>query len=40
LPLRRRARYNGQDTDWLDGAVKKVEVFDVALTAAQVSALS
>ena len=35
-----RAQYNGQDTDWLKGAIKKVEVFGVALSAAQVSALS
>jgi hypothetical protein len=35
-----RARFNGQDTDWLKGAIKKVEVFDTALTAQQVALLS
>lgn len=35
-----RAKYAGQDTDWLKGAIKKVEVFNAALSAAQVSALS
>jgi len=35
-----RAMYNGQETDWLKGAIKKVEVFNAALSAAQVSALS
>ena len=35
-----RALYNGQDTDWLKGAIRKVEVFDVALDAGQVGELS
>ena len=35
-----RAQYNGQDTDWLKGGVKRVEVFGTALDAAQVSELS
>jgi hypothetical protein len=35
-----RAQFNGQDTDWLKGGVKQVEVFDTALDAAQVSELS
>jgi Concanavalin A-like lectin/glucanases superfamily len=35
-----RAQYHGSDTDWFQGAIKKVEVFDVALNAAQVGALS
>jgi hypothetical protein len=35
-----RAQYAGQDTDWLKGAIKGVEVFNTALSAAQVSALS
>jgi hypothetical protein len=35
-----RAQYNGQETDWLKGAIKKVEVFSSALSAAQVSELS
>jgi Concanavalin A-like lectin/glucanases superfamily len=35
-----RAQYNGQDSDWLKGGVKQVEVFNVALDAAQVSELS
>ena len=35
-----RAQYNGQNTDWLKGAIKKVEVFDAALSPSQVSALS
>jgi hypothetical protein len=35
-----RAQYNGQETDWLKGAIKKVEVFGSALSAAQVSELS
>ena len=35
-----RAMYNGQETDWLKGAIKKVEVFNTALNATQVSALS
>jgi Concanavalin A-like lectin/glucanases superfamily len=35
-----RARFDGQDTDWLKGAIKKVEVFDAALGPTRVSALS
>lgn len=35
-----RAQYNGKDTDWLKGAIRKVEVFDVALSATQVDDLS
>ena len=35
-----RAQYNGQETDWFKGAIKKVEVFSSALSAAQVSELS
>jgi len=35
-----RAQYAGQDTDWLKGAIKGVKVFNAALSAAQVSALS
>jgi hypothetical protein len=35
-----RAQFNGQDTDWLKGGVKQVEVFGTALDAAQVSELS
>ena len=35
-----RALYNGKDTDWLKGAIRKVEVFDVALDASQVGQLS
>ena len=35
-----RAQYNGQDTDWLNGAVRNVEVFDAALSSGEVSQLS
>lgn len=35
-----RAQYAGQDTDWLKGAIKGVEVFNTALSSAQVSALN
>ena len=35
-----RAQYNGQEQDWFKGAIKKVEVFDTALSAAQVAELS
>ena len=35
-----RAQYNGQDADWLNGAILKVEVFDAALTPSEVSSLS
>jgi hypothetical protein len=35
-----RAQYNGQETDWVKGAIKKVEVFSSALSAVQVSELS
>ena len=35
-----RAQYNGQETDWVKGAIKRVEVFSSALSAAQVAELS
>jgi Concanavalin A-like lectin/glucanases superfamily len=35
-----RAQYNGQDSDWLKGGIKQVEVFNTALDAAQVAELS
>ena len=35
-----RALYDGKDVDWFKGAIKNVEVFDMALSAAQVASLS
>lgn len=32
-----RAKYNGQLTDWFDGAINQVKVWNVALTAAEVA---
>jgi hypothetical protein len=35
-----RAQHNGQDSDWMKGAIKDVAIYNAALDAAQVSKLS
>jgi hypothetical protein len=35
-----RAKYNGSPTDWFDGAVGKIEIWNVALTTAQVDKIT